>query len=689
MSLYLKYRPTTLENFFGNSEIKVTLRGMFKKNEIPHTLLFHGPTGTGKTTLARIVAGKLECSENNIVEIDTAQFRGIDTVRDLRKNIQYNPLDGGVRVYILDECFVKGTLITLANKTKKPIEDIRIGDCVLNLNGIGIVKNTFINKVAIERLIKINFNNGKSIVCSSDHLFLTKNGWVKAKNLNNCFVYLNISSNFVQNKELLNIDKNEAEKKVLCKMPQYFKQKTEIVLFNQMQESSNGQKSTDRNTRMYNLWKSDCVLFEQKRQSQMLQFQMREYPCREESGRFSKIKRVTSETIRNLPNVTNEYGKGKSNSYEFITTNENQQPNIKPNYSSENNRNKENQWNITYLERGKRWKWKINRTSNFVSNSFRLANGSTDMYRAFPLRQIRVSNKLQSRYRESNIENSNRSGWDFTQVEKSRRKRLEKDGFIKPIGVESVTFYQRGNNDEYFKGIITDKERNQGFIELYDFEVDTHHSYFANDILVHNCQKITSDAQNALLKILEDTPTHVYFILCTTDPQSLLPTIKGRCSQFQTKVLTEEEMEELLIKVAEAEGEPDFGNKHGEVLTQIIQDSQGHPRNALQILEQVLNTPVKRRLAIAQQAAIEQSESIALCRALIKGEPWNKVKVILQGLKGQDAEGIRRVVIGYAQSVLLSSDNERAALILEEFLEPTYNAGFPRIVYASYSVTKN
>jgi len=74
---------------------------------------------------------------------------------------------------------------------------------------------------------------------------------------------------------------------------------------------------------------------------------------------------------------------------------------------------------------------------------------------------------------------------------------------------------------------------------------------------------------------------------------------------------------------------------------------------------------------------------------LIKGEPWSKVKVILQGLKTQEPEGIRRVVIGYAQSVLLSSDNERAALILEEFLEPTYNAGFPRIVYASYSVTKN
>jgi DNA polymerase III subunit gamma/tau len=203
--------------------------------------------------------------------------------------------------------------------------------------------------------------------------------------------------------------------------------------------------------------------------------------------------------------------------------------------------------------------------------------------------------------------------------------------------------------------------------------------------ILDEIHKATGDAQNALLKLLEDTPPQVYFILCTTDPQSLLPTIKGRCSQFQVQPLVEGEMRDLLEKVTSAEGD----SVEDEIYDQIILDSQGQPRNALQILEQVLNTPKKRRLAIAQQAAVEQSESIALCRALIKGDSWNKVREILQGLKTQEPESIRRVVLGYASSVLLNNDNVRAGLILEMFNEPFYNTGFPGLVFACYSIYKS
>jgi DNA polymerase III gamma/tau subunit len=191
--------------------------------------------------------------------------------------------------------------------------------------------------------------------------------------------------------------------------------------------------------------------------------------------------------------------------------------------------------------------------------------------------------------------------------------------------------------------------------------------------------KMTTDAQNAFLKLLEDTPKKVYFMLCTTEPQSLLPTIKGRCSQFQVETLKDSEMEGLLLEVSEKEGVKDLQKK---VVDQIVTDSQGHPRNALTILEQVLSVPPKRRLKLAKQSAVEQSESIALCRALIKRESWNKVKVILKGLKAQDPEGIRRVVLGYATSVLLNKDDVQAGIILECFEEPTYNIGFPGIVLA-------
>ncbi|OQC75326.1 MAG: DNA polymerase III subunit tau [Spirochaetes bacterium ADurb.Bin001] len=194
--------------------------------------------------------------------------------------------------------------------------------------------------------------------------------------------------------------------------------------------------------------------------------------------------------------------------------------------------------------------------------------------------------------------------------------------------------------------------------------------------------QLTKDAQSALLKILEDTPKHVYFLLCTTDPQKLLPTIRGRCSQFQVQPLTETETKALIRRVVKAEGE----KLSKDVYEQIVQDSMGHPRNALQILAQVLAVEEDKRLEVAKKTAETQSKTIELCRALLKGESWKKVAGILKGLKGEDPEQIRRAVLGYCQSVLLNGKNNQAAAIMEEFIEPFYNSGFPGLVFACYSV---
>lgn len=202
--------------------------------------------------------------------------------------------------------------------------------------------------------------------------------------------------------------------------------------------------------------------------------------------------------------------------------------------------------------------------------------------------------------------------------------------------------------------------------------------------ILDEVQKMTGDAQNAFLKTLEDTPKHVYFVLCTTDPGKLISTIKGRCSQFQVKPLNDKQLLRLLKNTVKAEGE----ELEQEIYDQIIQDSQGHPRNALQILEQVLNVPEDKRLRIAQQTAVVQSQSIELSRALIKRSNWKVVSEILRGLKDQDPESIRRQVLGYAQAVLLNKDDPAAAAIMEEFLENTYNSGFAQIVYACYCIIK-
>ena len=204
--------------------------------------------------------------------------------------------------------------------------------------------------------------------------------------------------------------------------------------------------------------------------------------------------------------------------------------------------------------------------------------------------------------------------------------------------------------------------------------------------LIDEAHKLTKDAQNALLKMLEDSPKHVYFILCTTEPTGLLGTVKNRCAQFQVRPLNERQMFGLLRSVVKAEDE----TCTKEIYEQIFQDSFGYPRNALQILDQVLLADPENRLEIAKQAEVVQSQSIQLCRTLVNGgTAWKEVREILNGLKEEEPESIRRHVLGYAQAVLLKSDNVRAGLVLEEFVDPFWNSGFPGLTFACYTVIKN
>lgn len=84
-----------------------------------------------------------------------------------------------------------------------------------------------------------------------------------------------------------------------------------------------------------------------------------------------------------------------------------------------------------------------------------------------------------------------------------------------------------------------------------------------------------------------------------------------------------------------------------------------------------------------------ENGAIDLCRLLFGKGSWKQITTCLDGLKQQDAEGIRRVVMGYAQSILLKSDNEKAAAILESFIEPNFTNGFPQLVLACYTAFKS
>lgn len=129
MTFYLKYRPQTIDEIDITS-VRVTLTNILKSGNIPHAFLFAGPRGTGKTSLARILAKAINCqglgsrdeglvepcnkcescksitNGNNIdvIEMDAASNRGIDDIRVLRDAVKLSPANSKAKIYIIDEC---------------------------------------------------------------------------------------------------------------------------------------------------------------------------------------------------------------------------------------------------------------------------------------------------------------------------------------------------------------------------------------------------------------------------------------------------------------------------------------------------------------------------------------------------------------------------------------------------------
>lgn len=104
MTLYLKYRPKTWDEVVGQDHITITLMNAIRRDEVAHALLFCGKHGTGKTTVGRIFAREIGAVGSDIVEIDAASNRGIDDARRLKEDTYFVPINGPVKVFIIDEC---------------------------------------------------------------------------------------------------------------------------------------------------------------------------------------------------------------------------------------------------------------------------------------------------------------------------------------------------------------------------------------------------------------------------------------------------------------------------------------------------------------------------------------------------------------------------------------------------------
>jgi len=202
--------------------------------------------------------------------------------------------------------------------------------------------------------------------------------------------------------------------------------------------------------------------------------------------------------------------------------------------------------------------------------------------------------------------------------------------------------------------------------------------------IIDECHRMTSDAQSALLKTLEDPPAHAYFFLCTTEPSKMIRTVRTRCMDIKVNSITDSDLKTILENVCKKEKKKLPTN----VLEKIVESSSGSARQAVVYLQQVMGLNSASAMLEALVPEAVQQQGIDIARAIFSKKKWIDVTKMLKEIT-EDPEGIRRIVLGYARTILLSGNvnkARKAIQVIEAFGEPFFNSGDAGLAAACFEI---
>lgn len=202
-------------------------------------------------------------------------------------------------------------------------------------------------------------------------------------------------------------------------------------------------------------------------------------------------------------------------------------------------------------------------------------------------------------------------------------------------------------------------------------------------VLVNEAQGLTTDARDSMLVPLEKAASNVFYIFCSTSPESLYKGKEGeafatRLTKISVTPVAPDAMFRFLRRIVKLEGATNVDN---DVLRYIAEVCDGSPRKALTFLDMVLPLEDSEQMmrVITQGPDDQDPTLLELCQSIMKGS-FSESAALLKQLKGTlQEEKIRHAIMGYFASVGLSG-NSRAVTVLEAFSRNTYDNGFPMLV---------
>jgi len=202
---------------------------------------------------------------------------------------------------------------------------------------------------------------------------------------------------------------------------------------------------------------------------------------------------------------------------------------------------------------------------------------------------------------------------------------------------------------------------------------------------IDECHRLTGEAQDSFLKMLEDTPDHVYFVLSTTNPQKLLKTIITRATELKFRLLSYKDLEQVISSVLEAECLKPLSR---DVMDRLVDAAEGSARKALVLLHAIIGLEDEKDQLDAIAKGDHKAQAIELARLLMKpGVSWPEVAKLLKNVD-EEHESLRRMVLGYCRTMLLSGGKgvRRAAAVVDRFQDAMYESGAAGLALACYDI---